>query len=93
VLLAPGAVSAEPASRDDLKIALHQIDKRFEQVDKRLDLILWVIGFATLFTSGVLSYLILRVHRVEDDSKAAKLTFSGFIEMIHSARTQEKGII
>ena len=70
-----------------------QIDKRFEQIDKRFDLLLWVIGLATVFTTGVLSYLILRLQRLEDERHTFSLKFSDFVEMIHVASPQEKKII
>lgn len=84
---------AEPASKDDIKLLIHQMDKRFEQVDKRLDLILWVVGLATVFTTGVLSFLILRIQRIEDQNRSGAIKFSDFVEMIHTTSPQEKKII
>jgi len=70
-----------------------QIDKRFEQIERRFDLLFWVIGLATVFTTGVLSYLILRLHRVEEEKRLFSFKFSDFIEMIHTTSPQEKKII
>ncbi len=91
---------AESATKDDIKLVIHQmdkrfeqVDKRFEQVDKRLDLILWVIGLATIFTTGVLSFLILRMQRIEDQNRSGAIKCSDFVEMIHTISPQEKKII
>lgn len=54
-------LSAEPASKEDIKQVLHFMDKRFEAVDKRFDMLMWFIGILTVLSTTVISYVVSRI--------------------------------
>ena len=90
------ALSAQPATKDDINAVLreiqnltHQIDKRFEQVDKRIDLILWVIGFATTISIAMNSYMMRRIIRNEE----RQISFESLLLTIKSASTEERKLL
>jgi hypothetical protein len=73
----PVAAQPVPATKDDLKLLIHMMDKRFEAVDKRFDdvnkrfddvnqrfnMLMWFIGVLTTVSTTVLAYIMLRVNR------------------------------
>jgi len=50
----------------EIRTKLHEIDKRFEQIDKRFDDLKIYMGLLTTITIAVLSYVMYRIHRIED---------------------------
>jgi len=66
-------LTAEPATKDDIRIILdqmdkrfEQIDKRFEQVDKRFDQLMWFIGLWIPASLGAVGYALQRIARQEE---------------------------
>jgi hypothetical protein len=47
-----------------------QIDRRFEQIDKRFEDLKIYMGLMTTITIAVLSYVMYRIHKIEDKNEA-----------------------
>lgn len=67
------AADSDPVTKGDLKQVLQvlekrfeQIEKRFEQIDKRFEDLKWFMGFLTSIAIAALSYIMYRIHRVEE---------------------------
>ncbi len=92
-----GSLFAEPATkedirivRDDIKILIQQMDKRFESMEKsieqRFNMLMWFIGILTTLSTVSIAYIVKRQERNEDNFREFKEGHISPAEFIHTIR-------
>jgi len=99
-----GSLFAQPATkedirivRDDIKILIQQMDKRFESMEKsieqRFNMLMWFIGILTTLPTVSIAYIVKRQERNEENFREFKevhLTPHDFIQTIRLMNPEEK---
>lgn len=76
--------------KDDIKQLIHYMDKRFDDMNRRFDMLMWFIGILTVLSTATIGYIVNRLGKHEErfsdvDARLKHVDLSAFLKDLRSA--------